>query len=138
MTPVDQTLIHDYKGDCFRACMASVLDLKIEDVPNFASGTTSTDDFWIEVRAWLDKMNLTMIAITIEKAETLDRMYFEYNHYVILTGVSPRLRPDGSPKYHAVVGRTKGYGIEIVHDPHPDRTGLAPGGYRFVRFIVKK
>lgn len=51
--------------------------------------------------------------------------------HCILTGPSPR-----NPVLHAVVGLYDGLHIKMVHDPHPDGTGLA-GPPEFVTFIGK-
>ena len=36
MKPVSQTIVSVIDGDCTRACLASILDLPIDAVPNFA------------------------------------------------------------------------------------------------------
>lgn len=35
MTPVFQTIFDQNQGNCMQACVASIFDLKLEDVPNF-------------------------------------------------------------------------------------------------------
>lgn len=53
--------------------------------------------------------------------EGLNRAYVGYSpNYCILIGRSPRLKDSN----HAVVGRPNGYGYQILHDPHPDGSGL--------------
>lgn len=36
MTPIDQTIVDEGRGDCVRACVASILEVKITAVPNFS------------------------------------------------------------------------------------------------------
>ena len=46
MTPVKQQFLHDPPtsyGDCHRAALASLLDLTIDDVPNFMHGLGPKD-----------------------------------------------------------------------------------------------
>jgi hypothetical protein len=145
MTPQTQIVLNDNKGDCFRACLASVLDMPLLEVPNFydlcgtmSDGGPDVQEFWNKVREWLDIRGWKMIAITFPDPQMLQRTHFDGDEYCIMSGLSPRLRSDGNTKYHAVVGKTQGYGIKIVHDPHPDHSGLRDWGYRFVQFIVKK
>jgi hypothetical protein len=137
MVPVDQEIICDTKGDCFSACVASILECPLSEVPKFAADTETSEQFWKTIDAWLLGRGRKLLSITIPDPQMLERMYFENGDYCILTGVSPRRKADGNIKYHAVVGTGQGYGIKMVHDPHPDRTGLQDWGYRWVRFLVK-
>lgn len=45
------------EGDCYRACLASVLDRNARDVPNFAAGT-DWDSMHQAVRDWLSARGL--------------------------------------------------------------------------------
>ena len=45
-------------GDCWRACLASVLGLPAKEVPNFVH--TAGDDFVVEARRWLAPHGLTI------------------------------------------------------------------------------
>lgn len=85
-------------GDCFRACVASILELDPTTLPNFAD---AWPDSWI---AWAG-----------DRYELVE--YAEPPHgWSIAVGVSPR----DSVITHGVVW----YGDKIVHDPHPSRAGL--------------
>ena len=93
------------EGDCFRACVASLLDLPLEDVPHFA--TFGVEGGWLlECRRWLKERGLTII-FTDEPPPA--------GCLAIASGPTPR----GAE--HAVVVR----GQELVHDPHPSRAGLS-------------
>lgn len=102
MKPVDQTTFGHPGGNCFSACIASLLDLPIADVPYF-----------MDVEDWVAKL-----------ARWLDRFGF----YPVTFKVSPEWHPQGfyilggesSRGSHAVIAR----GLNIVHDPHPSRKGL--------------
>lgn len=51
MKPVFQRIYSTTDGDCFAACIASILELPIEDVPNFVDGTDP--DWWQTATCWL-------------------------------------------------------------------------------------
>lgn len=127
MTPVDMLIKHDPEkgaiGDCFRCCIASLLDMRAEYVPHFMKkdwGKEEKDLTWFkELQYWLSTRGLAYLDLIVQK-EFCGTNWFEkigaggFDAYHIISGVSPR------GYRHAVVGRN---GI-IVHDPHPDRSGL--------------
>lgn len=98
--PVDQTTFGMPGGNCWSACVASLLELPIEDVPYFLDDWPEKFNRWIEARGFY--------AVTIADER------FVPGGYCIIGGHSPR----GIP--HAVVGCRD----RIVHDPHPSREGL--------------
>ena len=118
MIPVDQEFLHlavpGQQGDCFRACVASILELPISDVPHFAQLTegSSSAAFWNMAYDWLESRGYEYVYRTRAGRDSLDK-----TDYQIMTGPSPR----GNGTYHAVIGK----GGIIVHDPHPSRAGLA-------------
>ena len=121
MKPVDQTR---KEHNCFSACLASVLELSIEDVPNFCQpGSSGTHIGQVEqAERWLrGGYGYTMVGL-------FD--YFQYLGYPLLE-VKPCDLPSiyhvmtgwvslKKEKVHAVVGLQG----EMVHDPHPKRAGL--------------
>lgn len=54
MTPVSQTVCTFPGGNCFQACVASVLDLPLYDVPHFMEGSDGwwTQERWDAVRSF--------------------------------------------------------------------------------------
>ncbi len=84
------------------ACIASLLELSIEDVPN-----PHDKDWWDQWLAWLRPRGLYLV-----EASGGDWLPPGYS---ILVGKSPR-----GDFLHAVVA----YNGEIVHDPHPVGGGL--------------
>lgn len=104
MKPVDQTIFGHGKGNCFTACVASLLELPIEDVPYFMGDCDWLSRFidWCEARS-----------VRVEFSTVFPSPKGEY---VIVGGVSPR-----TGKGHACIALD---GV-IVHDPHVgDRRGL--------------
>lgn len=120
MKPVDQTIFEDGKGDCLRACVASILGIPILDVPNFAEF-----DYFTTLHHWLGIRGIRFVEVRFASSEHCRSAWYGYSHQpVLLWGDSPRNRPDGGRKQHAVVAKSKGYGFEMIHDPHPSRDGL--------------
>jgi hypothetical protein len=98
--PVDQTVFGP-RGNCKAACVASVLEVALADVPECDGGV------WVQRHMdWLAARNLTLLHIPANGG----RFYVPGCH--LLIAKSPR--NDG---YHCVVVRDG----EIVHDPHPER-----------------
>jgi len=107
MIPVDQEHLHDPEngsvGDCFRACLASLLEVPIAAVPHFAL----LGSRWQRV---LDGY-LAGLSREIEWAEGVP----PDDVWAIATVQSPR----SSDVKHSVIWRNG----QIVHDPHPSRAG---------------
>lgn len=104
MKPVNQTIFKDEqgRGNCLQACIASLLELPLEDVPHF---TAMGEEWWFNMRDWFAERNLN-----VEWAATI----VPFGAWHIASVVSPRF-DDGTT--HAVICNPDG---EIVHDPHPD------------------
>lgn len=103
--------------------MASLLELPIEDVPNFRLA----EDAWLAMQAWLGERGLFAIKLVFPDVA----MFPVPKQHCMLSGQSPRL-----PCLHAVVGLWDDYQLSVVHDPHPDGTGLA-GPPKYVTFLGK-
>lgn len=111
MKPVDQTKLGVPDGNCFPACLASILERPLETIPEFKG-----EEWQARYADWLRELGLSLITIRlpdgIENSNAEARRYY-LPGYCILAVQSPRL--DGH--LHAVVARDG----EIVHDPHPMR-----------------
>jgi hypothetical protein len=101
MIPVEQRYLKPPEGDCFAACMASILELPLDGMPNFKGS-----DWFYKWQEWLKPMNLTLLMINYNQEGQAP-----YG-YSILGAQSPR-----GDFLHAVVC----FDGEIVHDPHPQR-----------------
>ena len=114
MKPVDQQFMHNPAkgtvGDCFRACIASVLELPADAVPHFAL----LGNRWSRVAdAFCEALSRDLEWHDGEPPDDI---------WAIVTVQSPR----GSDVRHSVIYR----GGKMVHDPHPSRAGGEPiGGY---------
>ena len=91
-------------GNCTAACIASMLELNLADVPNFA--VRPEGEWWPWMLQWLTDRGWYAIAFP---------GHFPYPGYYLVSGNSPR----GDFK-HLVVYCAG----ELVHDPHPSGAGI--------------
>lgn len=112
MKPVEQTIIELGQGNCVAACIASILELPIDRLPNFHGG--GWHHRWAD---WLEPANLTLTELDVDKTPP--------RGFSILAADSPR-----NPVLHAVVA----CGRNIVWDPHP-RRDMGIGAHR-MRWLI--
>lgn len=111
MKPVDQTTFGCPGGNCFSACIASLLGEPIESVPYFMGEPDEPGHIWAErLDDWLRPRGLYALHFLVD--ESRPDLVWPTGFY-IRVGQSPR----GA---HATVGR----GPCTTHDPHPSRVGL--------------
>lgn len=112
MKPVDQDMKHrledGHRGMCLRACVASILELPLEDVPHFGANKPTATQFYNRLYDWLEARGYSYHFVTRKR-------YIDRTKFYIISGPSPR-----GQGTHAVVGK----GLDIEHDPHPSRAGL--------------
>jgi hypothetical protein len=117
LPPPGSTNGHDAQGrpgDCLRACVASLLEQSLHDVPHFVEH----DDWWGSLRSYIAMWSVG--AIEILHADPQFPVYApgSWPEHVIATGPSRR-----GPWLHSVlVNAATG---QLAHDPHPDGGGLA-------------
>lgn len=118
MTPVDQTKFGKPDGNCFEACLATLLNLPIEDV---FSWDREDPDNWLDgTRQWLsENFGLTYIDIDVDEGPWPVGIS---DCVCVISGKSNR------GLLHAVVGKLtfdgKRGSWEMLHDPHPSRDGI--------------
>lgn len=120
MKPVRQTKFGPDEGNCLPACIASIFEISLDDVPNFHE---NQNDFgWLDrLNEWVARYGLSAICVDATNDFRID------DAYVILSGKSPR-----GKFLHAVVWKDG----KIIHDPHPDNTGLETWS-DFIVFVVR-
>jgi hypothetical protein len=118
MTPIDQIVFEDGKGDCLRACVASITHIPLLDIPNFADDNS----YVFGAIAFLQQRGYRTLRIDLA-AGPVRKEYISCPEYCVVMGASPRATPE-KRKGHAVVGRANGWSFRIDHDPHPSRAGL--------------
>lgn len=121
MTPVHQDRFYDpdappeqQRGNCLTAVVASLLDLPLNEVPNFVQDHVDHDadnhrewDWWHRLVKFLHDHGWALHSATLDANP---------GEHLWVSGKSPRA--DGI--HHAVIYRD---GV-MVHDPHPDGTGI--------------
>ena len=122
MIPVYQTRTvgNDGAGNCFNACVASILELPLRDVaqvlPNFEG------DYWGEWNRWAEAHGIEINFRELGDAPP--------KGFAIATGMGGRLYPEGHEKagreiMHAVVV----FNGETIHDPFPGGKGIDRARY---------
>jgi len=112
MIPVDQTVFAVPGGNCFSACVASLLELPLKVVPYFMGDKPpgEPEEWFAGFLAWLRPLGYWAIPLSVGNGWRPEGL-------CILSGKSPR----GS-FLHSVVAR--GTDLDVVHDPHPSRAGV--------------
>jgi len=95
-----------------RACIASLLDLPRERVPNFAQlDADGEGNFWLMLAEFCRQHGYSFVTMQGRFVWADDEIYH------VISGPSPRIKGG----HHAVVGRNG----KVFFDPHPSRAGLA-------------
>ena len=114
MRPVKQTRLHkglypiSDRGNCFPACIASILEMECEDVIQIQE--YYDDNNWNKILFdWLYERGYLWRSATIEEIRSKDA-------YILVTG--------GSTRYPDLTHITIWQDGKMVHDPHPDNSGI--------------
>lgn len=148
MKPVFQKIICKERGDCFSACLASLLEVPLESVPSFnALAIDSGLNYPVSIaynhiRDWLAGLGFTLMSTSFKQVHDYRSML---GQYALLTVPSQKFGPTCS---HCVIGQYQWdpkHGPEtaiklfIVHDPNPGNApypdDLEPS---LVKFLVPK
>jgi hypothetical protein len=127
MRKVLQTEFGPKSGNCFSAVIASLLEMPLEDVPNFCEGARpGASKWWDQFQAWLTMKGYSAIELVLSPLEWAPNEGQE----CWLVGSSPRGDCD-----HAVCATYVAGKYKMTHDPHPDGEGLK-GDPRDVGFLI--
>ena len=119
MNPVMQTVFGsgdngEKAGNCFRACLASILEIQIDDIPDIEN---LAQDRWFPVfHNWLKEQGYEYLGWGNPDNLADSKYASGIEGYVIVCGGSPR----GYSRGHAVVFKD----AVMVHDPHPSNLGI--------------
>lgn len=121
MIPVRQTVTTVPGGNCFQACVASIFDPPLDDVPYFLDGAAGdsqwTQEQWNAVRSFAEANHTR--ASWLDPEDEADKAEIEKLEqsglYYIATGQSPN-----HPQFHHCVVMRGG---QYVHDPLPGLNG---------------
>jgi len=122
MKPVAQTLFGPTEGNCYTACIASILEWPIEDVPNFAQDLSKVGrlkEGWNEtINTWTRQCGFYIVTCRHEEGDAISTGDVDPTLVHIIGG---KARSEGALVNHAVVGQ----GGKMVWDPNQLRgTGL--------------
>lgn len=133
MTPVHQEILCNRRGDCLRACIASILDRPLDHVPNFSEPARSQlDPIWMrgngmaQVEAmyhWLRPQGLDLYETSSPDPFDPDWGYGEEYDPSFVIASGPSMMFAGSK--HVVVAERylsvddQAWRARFVHDPNP-------------------
>lgn len=114
-------------GDCFRACVASLLEMELSDVPHFCS----REDWVGAFHDWLEASGLFAVEVSLKHEQSVCP---SPKQHCIVSGMGPR------GVMHSVVALFHGVGgpdgFELVHDPYPGGIFIEDG--EWAMFIGRK
>lgn len=105
-------------GNCFEACVASILELPIGKMPKVSG---SEAGWWFRMVRAVNKLGYRIEYFTAKQQKP------PRNRFYIMGGMSPR----GNFR-HAVVAKNG----KMVHDPYPSRDGIK--GKPIDYFLIRK
>jgi len=126
MKPVYQTRVGE-NGNCFQAAVASILDLELEQVPDFCND--DPERWFLNLCDWLRQFNLTAMMIGAGKKWNDDIAHVLKDVHLLAGG-----RSAVRPFDHEVVYLNG----EMVHDPAPEGKGLKGWPKDFILFVATK
>ncbi len=115
MIKTDQTTFGIGTGNCFAACVATLLGLPITEVPNFCCDY-SDEEWYMEFVKWLKPRGLAPLTIPMSTGQ--------FAHFKWAAVCAPKIPwiagGQCSRGPHCVVY----VGPQLLHDPNPTREGL--------------
>lgn len=97
-------------GNCFATCVAIILDLHVDDIPNFCTGDENT--WFRRFQGWLNDRGMAAITWNTVGAPVPKDVPF------IASGPGPR------GVQHSIVMFEGSDGVTVTFDPHPSGDGL--------------
>lgn len=113
MKKIFQTKYGKEKGNCFQAALASLFELKLNDVPDFCNiYSTETEEWYEQFIKWLRRKGYSSLSV---EADDLNRLNYK-DCYLLITGKN---KDDVN---HCVIYRNG----EVVHNPNKNCKGIKP------------
>lgn len=129
MIPVHQTLTETGEGNCLSASLASVLELSLDEVPDFVKEHGL--NYYHAVNEWLSQFGLMWLRVVVPP-DSLPRFRpLPAGAICLVTGHSPR----GQGNHSIVATIEDGWNVKLLHDPHPSGRGIV-GKPWFIEFLV--
>ena len=118
MKPIMQTDTSFDTGNCGEACLASILEIKLTDIPQLhdPDDVQNGHIYCKNLRKFVRQFGLSYIDVAMNEGHEPEDFFRDC--WVIASGPSPR----GTEEWHrhAVVWRNG----KIIHDPHPSQAGI--------------
>jgi hypothetical protein len=113
MRPVKQT-VFGKGGNCFAACVASLLEIPVKNVPNFCH---DHGDHWpLALKEWLAPLGLFPVVVNVPPSDDSATAFLMNDGATCIAGGKTASGAD-----HACIHR----GLKLLHDPCPGGEGLA-------------
>lgn len=130
MIPVEQTVFNSTTGNCIAASIASVLEMPLDDVPNFMADPT--DDWWGGLQHWLKEQTGCQLLSMPPDVAAKEILHLWPGTYCLLSYIGPRqLR-------HCCVGRVgDDYQLHLAHNPWPGGPSMNGWELDEVKFFVR-
>lgn len=123
MKPVYQTIIDSKEGDCFSACLASVLEIPLVNIPNFLK-RYGQKHMLEQAKYWLlENFGLTLIIVDVTGPRASLTIHPISRETVFLVSGKSKTFSEG---HHVVVAKAAGdmNSYKIIHDPNPKNLGI--------------
>lgn len=134
MIPVNQTKFGKGNGNCASACLASILEIELDDVPNFTEGNSADWQMWQKMLDWLGEKGYALA--TVYMPGGLIGIGKDEEVYAMAGVRSQAL--EGC--YHSVIVRItledRFPKIEIVHDPNPNNEPYSVNDIKDIALLV--
>ena len=116
MKPVDQTILDPVKGNCFEASIASILEIPLEDIPDFYA---DEDVDWLSAcNKWLHAYGFFALGINVQ-SEKINREELKHITDNVMCEAAVN-----SPRYSGVKHSIVFYKGVVLHDPHPSKDSM--------------
>jgi hypothetical protein len=102
-------------GDCWRCCVAALLQMPAADVPHFVQLSSSHE---ADTQRWLNERGFWLLAA--EPKFIIHGWFGDTLDHVPLISCGPTPRSQQMGQHHAVVTVSD----KVVYDPHPSEAGL--------------
>lgn len=116
MKPVFQTKYGKEKGNCFQACVASLFEMELEDVPDFCNHEP-LEEWYESFILWLRDRGFSSIPVKIDKKNNLLRGSRYKDCFLIVSGN----RKEDGVKHSTIYLHN-----ECIHNPHKKCRGIIP------------
>lgn len=116
--------IHKNNSSYLKACVASILEVPIEIIPDLGDGINHPVEQLIRLSKFLRTYNLDIIQYTVDPNDRMDKFYFNRTGYYI--GIIPNV----SGHWHSVIMNNN----QIVHNPEKGAVTLLEAPSKYIIF----